>query len=141
MVGLLGRSQTLLRCERSSISVGGRASRGAVSCVCVTDAVGLRRLLDMQTDAPERLEAIVHGRVQGVFFRHFTRQTAEELGLVGTVENQPEGTVRVIAEGERIALESFLVWLHQGPELARVDQVKESWGTASQSLHGFRILR
>ena len=88
-----------------------------------------------------RLEADVHGLVQGVFFRHQTRLQAQAMKLTGSVENCPDGTVRVIAEGERDSLEHLLAWLYQGPELARVDRVDVQW---SQSLGGqsdFTVLR
>ncbi|MDD4904019.1 MAG: acylphosphatase, partial [Candidatus Bipolaricaulis sp.] len=58
-----------------------------------------------------RLEARVHGRVQGVFFRQNTLTQARRLGLVGTVQNDPDGSVFVAAEGERLALERLLEWL------------------------------
>ncbi|MFC2079611.1 acylphosphatase [Candidatus Bipolaricaulota bacterium] len=88
-----------------------------------------------------RLEARVYGLVQGVFFRHFTRQSAETLGLTGTVENLPDGTVRVIAEGEQDTLQALLAWLRNGPELARVDRVNAHWLEATGSFKGFRVLR
>jgi len=88
-----------------------------------------------------RLEAHVHGLVQGVFFRHFTRLTAQELGITGSVGNQPDGTVLVIAEGSQENLDVFLKWLHHGPELARVDRVSVAWGEFAGSHRSFRILR
>jgi len=95
----------------------------------------------MCIDKQQCLEVTVHGLVQGVFFRHFTRHTAAALGLAGTVENQPDGTVRVVAEGPRSQLQSLLAWLHEGPELARVDRVDASWNQTTSSQCGFRILR
>ena len=89
----------------------------------------------------ERLEAIVHGLVQGVFFRHNTRLQAERIGLVGTVRNLPEGTVRVVAEGSREQLERLLRWLHHGPESAAVQRVVVSWEEATGQYHAFRIAR
>ena len=75
----------------------------------------------------ERLEAVVHGRVQGVFFRDYTTQCARELGLVGQVKNQDDGTVHVIAEGKPAALEAFLERITEGPPLAKVKDVIISW--------------
>jgi len=88
-----------------------------------------------------RLEATAHGLVQGVFFRHFTRLRAQALGLSGTVENCPDGSVRVIAEGARGSLESLLQWLHEGPELAVVRRVESRWCQPTCSFEGFDILR
>ena len=89
----------------------------------------------------ERLQAVVHGIVQGVFFRYNTRLRAEELDLAGTVENRPDGTVKVVAEGPRPRLEDLLAWLRVGPDAAVVDHVEARWGQATQSLQGFRIVR
>lgn len=88
-----------------------------------------------------RLEAQVHGLVQGVFFRHFTRQTAQALGIAGSVRNQPNGSVLVVAEGSEQSLEALLEWLRHGPELARVDRVDAQWGQALGAQSGFSILR
>jgi acylphosphatase len=74
-----------------------------------------------------RLEVIVSGRVHGVGFRWHTTQKARALGLVGWVRNLPDGTVRVVAEGSRRSAESLLVWLHQGPDRARVDHCEANW--------------
>ena len=88
-----------------------------------------------------RFEACVHGLVQGVFFRHFAQRQAQALNLSGIVENQPDGTVRVIAEGEREPLEQLLQWLEHGPDLANVDRVDVDWGEPTDSFSGFEILR
>ena len=88
-----------------------------------------------------RLEATVHGRVQGVFFRHFTQLTAQQYRLVGTVTNQPDGTVFVAAEGPRQDLEKLLDWLGRGPELARVDRVDAAWKLPLSHQQSFTILR
>jgi len=88
-----------------------------------------------------RLEAIVHGIVQGVFFRYGTRLEAEELRLVGTVRNRPDGTVSVVAEGRRERLEELLAWLRVGPDSAVVDRVDVTWADATGAFEGFRIVR
>ncbi len=88
-----------------------------------------------------RLEAQVHGLVQGVFFRHHTRLRAQALGVSGSVENCPNGSVRVVAEGEKHSLEQLLAWLQVGPELAAVDRVESRWGESNGTFSGFVILR
>lgn len=88
-----------------------------------------------------RFEARVHGLVQGVFFRHFTRIAAQELGLTGSVANQPDGTVYVVAEGSRKNLDALLGWLHHGPDLARVDHVDVKWSQSLSEQPSFTILR
>ena len=92
-------------------------------------------------DRIERLEAIVHGIVQGVFFRRNTRLQAERLGLVGIVRNRPDGSVRAIAEGPRERLEELLAWIRVGPEAAVVERVDVSWRPANRSFKTFSILR
>lgn len=67
--------------------------------------------------------AIIHGIVQGVAFRHYTRKEASGLNLVGFVRNLPNGTVEVLAEGEEEALGKLETWLDQGPPSARVESV------------------
>ena len=88
-----------------------------------------------------RLEAHVHGLVQGVFFRHYTRLKAQELELSGSVTNQPNGTVLVIAEGQQEAVHTLLEWLKHGPELANVDQVDVVWRQPAGNESRFNILR
>ncbi|MBZ0306759.1 MAG: acylphosphatase [Anaerolineae bacterium] len=72
----------------------------------------------------ERLHATVHGRVQGVNFRAYTRLFARELGLVGWVRNRPEGTVETVAEGAPDMIMTFLEFLYEGSPSARVDRVE-----------------
>lgn len=88
-----------------------------------------------------RLEAIVHGLVQGVLFRHHTRLRAQELGLTGCVENRADGAVSIIAEGDRESLKQLLQWLHEGPQPAMVNRVESSWGEPTHSFTKFEILR
>lgn len=88
-----------------------------------------------------RFEAHVHGLVQGVFFRHFTRLTSQGLGITGSVTNQPDGSVFVIAEGSRENLDTLLEWLNRGPDLARVDRVNVEWVQPLSAQTDFTILR
>jgi acylphosphatase len=89
--------------------------------------------------AIHRLEAIVRGSVQGVGFRWFVRGNALRFELTGWVANQQDGSVRVVAEGSRDALESLLSQLHLGPSGAVVSSVDETWLPASGSFAGFDI--
>lgn len=73
------------------------------------------------------LRAIVHGRVQGVFFRDFTRQHAVRLGVKGYVRNVPGGRVEVVAEGEKQNLEILVGYLKVGPPSAVVEKVDVVW--------------
>jgi acylphosphatase len=87
----------------------------------------------------ERLEAVVHGRVQGVGFRWFVRRTASGLGLAGWVANSPDGTVAVTAEGDPAALDRLLAALHEGPAGARVSRVATRRVAGGGTLAGFEI--
>ncbi|GAB3027301.1 acylphosphatase [Niabella terrae] len=82
---------------------------------------------------------IVTGKVQGVYFRQSARKTALALGLTGTVENLPDGRVRILATGSPAALEQFLEWCRQGPVMARVASV-EYQETDLQPYEHFSIL-
>lgn len=84
-----------------------------------------------------RLTAWVHGRVQGVGFRWWTRSRALELGLVGSVANLPDGRVLVIAEGQRSTCERLLDALRSGSTPGRVDDVVVQWGDARGGFEGF----
>lgn len=77
----------------------------------------------MRSD-PIAREAVVHGHVQGVYFRAGCRQRADELGVTGWVSNEPDGTVRAHVEGPPEAVEALLAWLGDGPPRARVDRVE-----------------
>ena len=66
---------------------------------------------------------LVHGRVQGVGFRYFTREVAQALGLTGWVRNLPGGEVEVWAEGPDDAVQSLAEKLGQGPRMSRVSRV------------------
>jgi len=65
----------------------------------------------------------VIGKVQGVFFRASTKDKADELGIVGTVRNQDDGSVWIEAAGEDRVMQSFIDWCHQGPRAAKVEKV------------------
>ena len=67
--------------------------------------------------------AVVHGSVQGVGFRYYARSMAHRLGLAGYVQNQPDGTVKVVCEGQKKAVDAMADWLEDGPPSARVTHV------------------
>ncbi|MEK9629044.1 MAG: acylphosphatase [Nitrospinota bacterium] len=68
----------------------------------------------------EATHIIVHGRVQGVWFRAGTKERADELGVFGWVRNRPEGTVEIQAEAEKAILENFIEWCRKGTPAANV---------------------
>ncbi len=87
----------------------------------------------------KRLEATVHGRVQGVSFRYYTRLEAQRLHLMGWAANHQDGTVRVVAEGPEAALQEFMTYLHQGPAMAHVARVDVTWSEATGEFPQFSV--
>ena len=70
------------------------------------------------------LHLVIHGRVQGVFFRDSMRREAQRLGIAGWVRNRSDGTVEAVVQGESAAVDVMLRWAQRGPELARVERVE-----------------
>jgi len=81
----------------------------------------------------------IRGRVQGVFFREYTRRKAEELGVSGWVRNRPDGSVEVFFQGEERQVAAMRSWLHTGSPLSRVDSVELSDERLDPGLAGFVI--
>jgi acylphosphatase len=73
--------------------------------------------------AASRRRVVVHGNVQGVFFRDSTRQRAESRGVAGWVRNRPDGTVEAVFEGDPDAVEALVEFARSGPSHADVDRV------------------
>ena len=86
-----------------------------------------------------RLEMRVEGRVQGVGFRMFVVDQAQALGLRGWVSNEPDGAVRIVAEGREDVLLRLLRAAREGPAGARVDVVDEAWAAPAGLAEGFVI--
>jgi acylphosphatase len=95
---------------------------------------------------PTVIHRIVSGKVQGVYFRSFTHETAQRLELLGWVRNLPDGRVETVALGEDKALETFRDQLRQGPPLAEVADVacggpvSDEVRAAAAEAKGFSIL-
>lgn len=86
-----------------------------------------------------RLDATVHGDVQGVGFRVLVIRTAMQSGVVGWVANDSRGTVRTVAEGPARALEALLEVLREGPAAGHVDRVDASWSAPTGEFRSFEI--
>jgi acylphosphatase len=67
---------------------------------------------------------VVHGNVQGVFFRDSTREQAEHHGVRGWVSNRSDGAVEAVLEGPRQAVDAVLSFFEDGPDRANVDRVE-----------------
>lgn len=85
------------------------------------------------------IECRVTGRVQMVMYRDFTQRKARLLELFGFVRNNPDGSVTVVAEGEKEGLTRFIEKLHKGSLLARVDDVEVEWKAATGEFKDFLI--
>ncbi len=86
------------------------------------------------------LQAIVNGHVQGVAYRVYVQDTAMELGLVGTVRNNVDGTVAVVAHGQPDVLKELVECLHEGSLMAKVESVAVEWGTPAVTFSEFSVL-
>ncbi len=85
------------------------------------------------------MHAVVHGDVQGVGFRYYVQRKAQQLGLRGWVRNNDDGTVELVAEGERDKLDDLRRAVEAGPRMSRVDRVDVRWSSATGTLGGFDL--
>ena len=86
-----------------------------------------------------RAHLVIKGRVQGVYYRAFTRDIASQLGLRGWVRNLPDGNVEALFEGYRDDMEKAIEHCSSGPPGARVDGVDVNWEEYKGDLKGFQI--
>jgi acylphosphatase len=87
----------------------------------------------------ERLHIRVFGEVQGVFFRAGAQDAARRFGLCGWARNVNDGSVEILAEGERGMLEGLLEWCQHGPPGASVTEAKCVWSEGTGEFTDFRI--
>lgn len=85
-----------------------------------------------------RRHVIVHGRVQGVFFRDSCRREADILGVRGWVANRPDGSVEAVFEGDAGAVDEIVDWCRQGPEQAGVSRVDVE-SEEAEGIAGFEV--
>lgn len=90
----------------------------------------------MQT---KRARLCISGRVQGVFYRAFTRDTAFSIGLKGWVRNLPDGRVEAVFEGDKGSIEQAIKLCYSGPAGARVDDIEVQWEDPQEGLIGFQV--
>lgn len=86
-----------------------------------------------------RVQIIVSGRVQGVFFRQNTLIKAKELGVFGWVKNLPDGRLEAVFEGEKKKVEEIVSWTKKGPVSAKVNDIKVEWQEYKGEFKGFNI--
>jgi len=94
----------------------------------------------MSDDDRVRAHVFVSGRVQGVYYRANTRDTARDRGVDGWVRNLDDGRVEAVFEGDRETVESMVAWCHEGSPRARVDDVEVEYEQPTGE-NGFRIRR
>ncbi len=93
----------------------------------------------MSENEQYRLHAYIKGNVQGVGFRHFTRQTAQDYNLTGWVQNLRDGRVEVLAEGSHHDLNQLLVRLRKGPISADVNDINYDFDDAQGDFKAFQV--
>lgn len=71
----------------------------------------------------KRVHVFISGRVQGVFFRAYTRDAAIREGVQGWVRNMPDGRVEAVFEGNADQVDRMVAWCHEGSPLGHVDSV------------------
>ena len=87
----------------------------------------------------QRITLKIYGLVQMVMFRDFIQRKARKLGLVGWVKNKDDGTVRVVAEGEKDNLEKLISLCYNGPILSKVDKIDVDWQEPNGEFDEFEI--
>lgn len=85
------------------------------------------------------VKVLVYGLVQGVFFRVFTQQQAEGLGLTGYVKNLSGGAVEAVAEGDKDKLDRFISQISAGPPGSEVKRLEITWNEYSGRFASFTI--
>lgn len=87
----------------------------------------------------ERVSLRISGSVQGVFYRFFVQKLAHELDVVGWAQNNSDGSVAVVAEGPRVALEQLVDQCRQGSDMASVDDIVVEWSDTVEGFSDFEI--
>lgn len=82
---------------------------------------------------------IVHGYVQGVGFRYFTKTNATQFGIVGWVRNNYDSTVEIWGEGTKLKLEQFIQAIRRGPGHGSVDKLDIDWHLPKDESPAFNI--
>ena len=91
------------------------------------------------TNSPITLHLVIHGRVQGVFFRDSMRREAQRLAVAGWVRNRMDGAVEALVQGDAAAVDALVRWAQRGPQMASVERVEIAPGEGEFS--NFEIIR
>jgi len=95
--------------------------------------------MTIRSGSGKTLHLMIHGRVQGVFFRASMQREAQRLSLSGWVRNLGDGAVEAVVQGESDAVDAMVDWARQGPQHAQVDRVEIE--QVAGDFIGFRIIR
>lgn len=87
----------------------------------------------------KRVRVLISGKVQGVFFRAYTEEEANRLGIKGWVRNLPDGRVEAVFEGEDEAVDKMIAWCHRGSPHSRVTHVEVIEEPYTGEFKDFRI--
>jgi len=87
-----------------------------------------------------RAHLIIHGKVQGVFYRRWCLENARELNLTGWVRNREDGTVEAVFEGEEENVREMIERCYEGPPRARVTKIDVEFGEFTGEFSDFRIV-
>jgi acylphosphatase len=79
-----------------------------------------------QSSGKKTLHLVIHGRVQGVFFRQSMQREVQYMAIAGWVRNRSDGTVEAVVHGDSAAVDAMVRWAHRGPEMAHVERVDVS---------------
>jgi len=85
------------------------------------------------------VHVLISGRVQGVWYRAFTKQKAEQLGIKGWVRNASDGKVEAIFEGEENKIDQMIDWCYKGPPLAKIKDIEIKKQQATNAFEDFSI--
>ncbi len=87
----------------------------------------------------KRIEVKIEGHVQGVFFRQGAMHQARILGLVGFVQNEKDGSVFVVAEGDEKELQKLIEWCKKGTDHSWVKKMEAAWKEAVEEFQDFQV--
>lgn len=83
------------------------------------------------------LHCLISGKVQGVYFRSWTKDQADNLGVTGWVRNLSDGRVEVLAQGGEEALQSLKERLAQGSSMSLVENIECNWTDYDKAFDSF----
>jgi len=82
----------------------------------------------------------ITGKVQGIFFRVNTKKIADQLNIKGYVKNEPDGSIKIVAQGQTQALDKLADWCKTGPKLAKIEKVKKKVQPIKKTYDDFLII-